>query len=82
MEKQDKKNERVKKPENMTYYEKIAARVVNVLGGTCSTKYVQMVLQGERNDRTAKAQEIKIAAAVIAEEENRIVNAVRNLIMI
>ena len=68
------KTKRHKKAHELTYHEKIAQQV------GCSVSMVQYILAGKRNQETKMGQKILIAAAVIEEEENKLLQAVKLLI--
>ena len=70
----DIKTKRTKEVHELTYIEKVA------LSAGCSTTMVGYVLRGERNQETATAQRILIAAEVIKEKENHLLQEVKRLV--
>lgn len=68
------KTKRHKKAHELTYSEKIAQQV------GCSVSMVQYILAGKRNPETKTGQKILIAAAIIEEEENKLLQEVKRLV--
>lgn len=46
----------------------------------CSSRMVRYILEGKRNQETEMAQKILIAAAVIEERENRLLDEVKRIV--
>lgn len=58
----------------MTFHQKIASQV------GCSERMVLYVLNGQTSQETATAQKVLLAAAIIAEEENKLLQEVKRLV--
>ena len=58
----------------MTFYQRITSQV------GCSERMVLYVLSGQTSQETATAQKRLIAAAVISEEENKLLQEVKRLV--
>lgn len=69
-----KTSKRIKKAHEMHFTEKVA----HMAG--CSTRMVRYVLDEKRNQETATAQRILIAAAIIEEQENKMLEEVKRIV--
>lgn len=68
------KTKRVRKNHEMPFTEKVA------LMAGCSTRMVRYVLDEKRNQETETAQKILLAAAIIEEKENRLIEEIKRIV--